>query len=110
MSMSYPARTAFFCSSMVIFCKSDILRLMFLIAWAWSIDWICRFTVTASSRSSSSASSRSVSSGAKICKKDAAPEWSATRKVFPSFEKDRPEGAIKSFVDSPVFGRSAQVK
>ena len=37
-------------------------------------------------------------------------EWSATRKVFPSFEKDRPEGAIKSFVDSPVFGRSAQVK
>ena len=95
---------------MVIFCKSDILRLIFLIAWVWSMDWICRLTVTASSRSRSSASSRSVSSGAKICKKDTAPEWSATRKVFPSLENDMPEGAIKSLVESPVFGRSAQVK
>ena len=106
MSISYPDRTAFFCSSMVIFCRSDILRLMFRIACAWSIDWICKLTVTASFKSRRSAKSRSVSSGAKICKKETAPEWSPTRNVFPSFEKDSPDGEMKSLVERPVLGRS----
>lgn len=92
--------------SMVIFCRSDILRLMFRIACAWSIDWICRLTVTASFKSRRSAKSRSVSSGAKICKKETAPEWSPTRNVFPSFEKDSPDGEMKSLVERPVLGRS----
>ncbi len=78
--MSYPARTAFFCSSMVIFCKSDILRLIFLIAWVWSMDWICRLTVTASSRSRSSASQTGLS----------APGLKSVRKTLP--RNGRPPG------------------
>ena len=108
MSISYPARTAFFCSSIFIFCKSLIFRLILRIAVAWSIDWICRLTVTASSRSRNSASIRSVSSGAKICKKDMAPEYSPMRKVLPSLEKVKLVGAIESFVERPVLARSLQ--
>ena len=108
MSISYPARTAFFCSSIFIFCRSLIFRLILRIAVAWSIDWICRLTVTASSRSRNSASIRSVSSGAKICKKDMAPEYSPMRKVLPSLEKVKLVGAIKSFVERPVLARSLQ--
>ena len=43
---------------------------------------------------------------AKICKKETAPEWSPTRNVFPSFEKDSPDGEMKSLVERPVLGRS----
>ena len=99
-SMSYPARTAFFCSSIFILSRSVIFLLTVLIASVWSILWICRFTITPVSRSNISAKMRSFSSGASICKNDTAPIFFPMRKYRPSPKRNE-GGAIKSFVVSP---------
>ena len=108
MSISYPARTAFFLFLDLHFLQVAHFPLDIADRLAWSIDWICRLIVTASSRSKNSASIRSVSSGAKICRKETAPEYSPMRKVLPSLEKVKLVGAIKSFVERPVLARSLQ--
>ena len=45
MSMSYPDRTAFFCSSIFDLSSSVIVCLTVLMASVWSTDWICRVTI-----------------------------------------------------------------
>ena len=67
-SMSYPDRTAFFCSSIFIRLISVTLLFTSLIAFIWSMDWTCRLTTRFLSMSRNSASILSVSSGARICR------------------------------------------
>ena len=95
--MSYPERTAFFCSSIFILSRSVILRLMVLMASVWSILRICKLTITPVSKSRMSASIRSLSSGARISRKDTAPIFRPMRKYLPSPNR-KEDGAIKSFV------------
>ena len=65
-SMSYPARTAFFCSSTFILSMSEIFPLMVFIAFNWSTVWMCMVTVSSASSSRISRKRRSESSDAKI--------------------------------------------
>ena len=99
-SISYPLRTAFFCSSIFILSRSVILRLIVLIASLWSILRICRLTIIPFSRSRMSESIRSFSSGARISRNDTAPSFRPMRNVRPSPKRNE-DGAIKSFVVSP---------
>ena len=100
MSMSYPARTAFFCSSILLRSRSVIFRLTVLMALIWSTDWICRLTIRLDSMSRKSASIRSFSSGARICKKETAPYFLPIRNCLP-VRNSKLDGAMKSLVDRP---------
>ena len=93
MSMSYPARTAFFCSAIFMVSRSVIFLLIVLIASLWSILRICSVTMRPSCVSMKSARIRSLSSGARICRKEAAPSFFPMRNilVFPNWNED---GAI----------------
>ena len=99
--MSYPLRTAFFCSSIVIFCKSVILRLTVLIALVWSTDWMCIVTIKLDSISRKSASIRSLSSGARICRNDTAPSFFPMPNSLP-VRNSKELGAMKSFTERPL--------
>ena len=66
----------------------------------WSILRICRFTNKCPSTFKRSASRRSLSSGASICKNDTAPVLSPMPNIRP-FLKANEGGAMKSFVESP---------
>ena len=108
-SMSYPLRTAFFCSSIFILSRSVILRLIVLIASLWSILRICILTIIPFSRSRMSESIRSFSSGARISRNDTAPSFRPMRNVRPSPKRNE-DGAIKSFVESPDGTSQSQEK
>ena len=107
MSMSYPLRTAFFCSSIFARSRSVILRLMVLMALTWSTDWMCRFTIRLLSMSRKSASIRSFSSGARIWTKETAPNFFPMQKVLP-LGKEKELGAIKSLVERPEGASQSQ--
>ena len=107
--MSYPALTAFFCSSIFILSRSVILRLMVLMAALWSMDWMWSVTTRLLSSSRKSANIRSVSSGARICRKLTAPKVLPIKKLRPLL-KVKLSGAMKSLLDSPVFQIASQAK
>ena len=102
-SMSYPARTAFFCSSILLRSRSVIFRFTVLMAFTWSTDWMCRFTIRLLSMSRKSASIRSFSSGARICTKLTAPYFLPMRNCLP-VRNSKPDGAMKSLVERPLEG------
>ena len=62
--MSYPARTAFFCSSIFDRSSSVMVCLMVLMASVWSTDWMCIVTIWLESMSRKSFKSWSERSGA----------------------------------------------
>ena len=100
MSMSYPARTAFFCSSILLRSSSVMVRFTVLMALFWSRDWMCMVTIWLESMSSISASIRSLMSDAVMDRKDSAPY------ILPTWKERRPVkakavGAMKSFTERP---------
>ena len=107
--MSYPARTAFFCSSILARSRSVILRFTVLMAFTWSKDWMCRLTIRLLSISRKSASIRSFSSGAKIWTKETAPHLRPMRKSLP-VRNSNEVGAMKSFVERPEGASQSQEK
>ena len=100
MSMSYPARTAFFCSSILLRSSSVMVCFTVLMALFWSMDWMCMVTIWLESMSRMSASIRSLMSEAVMDKNDMAPYISPTWKVRRPL-KAKAAGAMKSFTDSP---------
>ena len=73
MSISYPERTAFFCSSIFERSSSVIVCLTVLMASVWSTDWICMVTIWLESISRKSLRSWSERSDAVIARKLMAP-------------------------------------
>ena len=73
MSISYPLRTARFCSAIFMASRSVILRLTILMASFWLMPRMCMVTRILPSVSINSAKMRSWISGAVICKKLTAP-------------------------------------
>ena len=109
MSMSYPERTAFFCSSILLRSSSVIVRLMVLMALFWSTDWMCIVTISLDSISRKSFSSWSLRSEAVMERKLIAPYSDPIWNVFPP-GKEKLLGAIKSFTDNPDAGSHFQSK
>ena len=100
MSISYPDRTAFFCSSILARSRSVILRLTVLMAFTWSKDCTWRLTIRELSISRKSASIRSFNSGARICTKLTAPYFFPMRNCLP-VRNSKEVGAMKSLVERP---------
>ena len=100
MSMSYPARTAFFCSSILLRSRSVIFRLTVLDGLDLVHGLDMQADNQADSMSRKSASIRSFSSGARICKKETAPYFLPIRNCLP-VRNSKPDGAMKSLVDRP---------
>ena len=82
---------------------------MVLIASLWSILWMCRLTTIPFSASMKSASIRSESSGAAICKKETAPNFPPIWNIRPS-PKRKEDGAIKSLTERPLAGSHSHAK
>ena len=111
MSISYPARTAFFCSSIFIFCRSLIFRLILRIA----VGLVDRLDMQVDRHRVVQVQKLGQHPVRQLRRQDLqegdmAPEYSPMRKVLPSFEKVKLVGAIKSFVERPVFGKVAPGK
>ena len=99
-SISYPERTAFFCSSIFERSSSVIVRFTVLIAFVWSTDCTWIVTIWLESISRKSARTRSLRSEAVMERYDIAPY------IFPIWNVRLPlnakeVGAMKSFTDRP---------
>ena len=107
--MSYPLRTARFCSAIFMASRSVIFRLTILMASFWLMPRMCMVTRILPSVSMNSAKMRSWISGAVICKKLTAPYISPMRKVRVS-PKWKEDGEMKSLTDSPLGASQSQSK
>ena len=108
-SMSYPALTAFFCSSIFERSSSVIVCFIVFIASFWSTGLICIVTTWLDSIDRKSASSLSLKSDASIERKLMPPYKSPILKYLP-VGNAKLLGAIKSFTESPEPVRYFQSK
>ncbi len=69
--------------------RSVIFRFTVLMALTWSMDWMCMVTMRLDSMSRKSASIRSFSSGARICRNDYRAYLTPHAKLIPAFELKR---------------------
>ena len=109
MSISYPLRTARFCSAIFMASRSVIFRLTILMASFWLMPRMCMVTRMLPSVSMNSAKMRSWISGAVICKKLTAPYISPMRKVRVS-PKWKEDGAIKSLTERPLGASQSPIE
>ena len=99
-SMSYPARTAFFCSCIFVAFSSVSLRFTVFMALSWSSALTCIATTSELSMSRKSASRRSFSSGARMFRNDTAPYFAPILKCLLE-ANSKLLGAMKSLTLRP---------